>query len=225
MKITVDGPAGSGKSFIAKGISRKLRIPYLETGLVYRAVGFVLLRSFKNVEDLTWEEVRDIVNSLEVIPLVERTEIFLGGRIVEEEALRSEEVGRAASFVGTLPQFREKVNNLFRNVVGEGQAVIEGRDAGTNIFPDADLKLFITASAEERARRRWRQLREKGIEESLESVLKKIEERDRRDMERENYPFRPAEDAVVVDTTDLSPEESLELVLDIVKRLENEKRP
>ncbi len=223
MKITVDGPAGSGKSYIAKGISERLRIPYLETGLAYRAIGYLLLISEEDLQKVSWSAVEPLLRRLEIVPEVGRTRVLIDGKEVKEDLLRSEEVGRAASIVGTIPQFREFINDLFRKLVGEGQAVIEGRDAGTHIFPDAEIKLFITASPEERARRRWKQLREKGMEVSLEEVLKKILDRDRRDMEREKYPFRPAEDAVVIDTTDMEPEESLKTALGIVLKIQNEK--
>ncbi len=225
MKITVDGPAGSGKSYIAKGISVELGIPYLETGLAYRAVGYLLLRKGKDMSRISWEEIRPMLDELSIVPRVGETKIFIKGEEVADDLLRSEEVGRAASVVGTVPQFREFINELFRKLVGEGQAVVEGRDAGTHIFPDADIKLFITASPEERARRRWRQLREKGMEVDLEEILEKILERDRRDMERESYPFRPAEDAIVIDTTDMGPEESLRRALDLVMKMSNEKTP
>jgi len=220
MKITVDGPAGSGKSFIAKGISSELKIPYLETGLAYRVVGYLLLKEGLSPEEVSWEEIKPLLGRFKIAPAVGETRVFLDGTQVKEEELRSEEVGRAASFVGKIPQFREYVNELFRSLVGDGQAVVEGRDAGTHIFPEAQVKLFVTASAEERARRRWRQLKEQGIEADQEEILQMILERDRRDREREAYPFRPAEDAVVIDTTGMSPQESLEKVLDLVRRFE-----
>ena len=221
MKITVDGPAGSGKSHIAKGISERLRIPYLETGLAYRAVGYLLLISGEDLQKVSWSKIEPLLSRLKIVPEVGRTKVLINGEEVKEDLLRSEEVGRAASIVGTIPQFREFINNLFRRLVGEGQAVIEGRDAGTHIFPEAEVKLFITALPEERARRRWKQLRERGMEVSLEEVLEKILDRDRRDMEREKYPFRPAEDAVVIDTTHMGPEESLETALSVI--VKNEK--
>ncbi len=222
MKITIDGPAGSGKSYIAKELSKKLNIPYLETGLAYRAVGYAVLESLGKVETLSWEDLKPFAEELKVIPLVGRTKVLMGGRELKEDVLRSEEVGRMASLVGTVPQFRKYVNDMFREAVGEGQAVVEGRDAGTNIFPKAEVKLFITASAQERAKRRWKQLREAGIEVSYEDILRKVEERDRRDTSRRENPLRPAEDAIVIDTTGMSPEESLRLVLSIVKGAEDE---
>ena len=225
MKITVDGPAGSGKSYIAKGISLRLGIPYLETGLAYRAVGYLLLKQEGRLEEISWEKIKPLLSRIEMLPTVGETKVSVDGEEVKGDLLRGEEVGRAASVVGTVPQFREYINDLFRRLIGSGQAVIEGRDAGTHIFPEAELKLFITASPEERARRRWKQLREKGIDADLEEILERILERDRRDEERERYPFRPAEDAIVIDTTDMGPEESLEKALSIVRRVEDERAP
>ena len=222
MKITIDGPAGSGKSYIAKAVSVKLGIPYLETGLAYRAVGYMLLKMREALEDVSWERIKPLLEDVEIIPDVGKTIVLLNGEEIKEELLRSEEVGRAASVVGTVPRFREYINDLFREIIGNRQAVVEGRDAGTHIFPDAELKLFVTASPEERAQRRWRQLQERGVNVKLEDVLKKILERDRRDAEREEYPFRPAADAVVIDTTGMDPEESVETVMRIIKSVEDE---
>ena len=225
MKITVDGPAGSGKSYIAKGISLELGIPYLETGLAYRAVGYMLLKQEEGLEEVSWERIQPLLSRIEILPDIGRTRIFIDGVEVKEELLRSEEVGKAASVVGTVPQFREYINELFRRLVGDRQAVVEGRDAGTHIFPEADIKLFITASPEERARRRWKQLMDQGIEADMKEILEKILERDKRDREREKYPFRPAEDAIVIDTTNIGPEESLETALSVVRKAEDGKAP
>lgn len=219
MRIAVDGPAGSGKSTVAKELSRRLNIPYLETGLAYRAAGFLALKAFGNLDRLKWDQLRTLLNKIEIRPLVGRTEVRIEGRVLEEE-LRSEEVGRAASIVGTIPEFREFVNSFFRKVIGNGQAVVEGRDAGTNIIPEADLKIFITASPEERAKRRYVQLKAMGVEADYGEILSRIEERDRRDREREKYPFRAAPDALIIDTTGKSVEEVMEEVMRIVEKVE-----
>lgn len=220
MKITIDGPAGSGKSFIARGVSKELGIPYLETGLAYRAVAYALLREKKEIRSVSWEDIKPVVEELFLTPRIGSTEVFLRGESVKREELASEEVGKVASLVGTISPFRERINVTFRSIVGDGQAVIEGRDAGTRIFPDAEVKLFITASPLERARRRWAQLKGSGSEESLSSILKKIKDRDERDTKREDSPLVPAYDAFVIDTTDLSPEESLRIALEIIKKHE-----
>jgi len=219
MKIAVDGPAGSGKSTVAKRLSKRLNIPYLETGLAYRAAGYLALKKFGSLDTLTWKKLKPLLNGIEIIPAVGRTEVKVEGRYLDEE-LRNEEVGKAASVVGTIPEFREYINGVFRRVIGNGQAVVEGRDAGTNIVPDADLKIFITASPEERAKRRYLQLKEMGVEADFNEILKRIEERDRRDREREKYPFEAAPDAVVVNTTGKGIEEVMEEVLELVEKVE-----
>jgi len=219
MKIAIDGPAGSGKSSIARILSKRLWIPYLETGLAYRAVGFLLLMREGEKEEVSWEEVEPLLSRIRVEPGLGETFVYVEGRPVTEE-LKSEKVGRMASLIGTLPKFREHINARFREIIGDRQMIVEGRDAGTNIVPDAEVKLFITASAEERARRRVRQLRELGVEADYEEILSQIRERDRRDSERKDYPLRPAEDAVVVDTTGLSLEEAVEKVLSLLTEME-----
>jgi len=133
------------------------------------------------------------------------------------EELRGEEVGRYASLLGEVPAFRERMIKFFRELVGSSQVVGEGRDVGTHIFPQADYKFFITASPEERARRRYLELKEKGIDVSYEDILKAIQERDYRDANRPLYPFKPAEDALMIDTTNKTVEEVLEYILSIIK--------
>jgi len=212
MKIAIDGPSASGKSTVAKAVSQKLRIPYLETGLVYRTYAFVSLKFKVPLEDL--EKLFKL--PVKVIPKVGKTEVFVEGRPVDEETLRSEEVGKRASELGAIPEFRERINKLFREIINEKQMIVEGRDAGTHIIPEAKIKVFITASPEERARRRYEQLKALGYEVSYEEVLKQILERDKRDMERPKYPFRPAKDAIIVDTTGKSAEEVIQEVLKII---------
>ncbi len=216
MKITIDGPSASGKSTVAKGVSRELNIPYLETGLAYRAVGYYLSLHVPSVSDVSWEDIKAAVDRLEMVPSVGETIVLMDGNRVEDK-LRSEEVGRFASIVGTFPRFREYINAYFRRMLGDDQAVIEGRDAGTHIFPDAPLKVFITADPEVRARRRYEQLKGLGFEVDYEDILADIVERDKRDMNREKYPLRPAEDAVIIDTSHLTPQEIIERIISMAK--------
>jgi len=212
MKIAIDGPSASGKSTLAKIISEKLNIPYLETGLVYRTFAYLSVKFGVPPQDL--ENLFNI--PLEVIPKVGKTEVYVEGKLIAEEELKSEEVGKRASELGSIPEFRERINKLFREIIGEKQMVVEGRDAGTHIIPEAPVKVFVTASPEERARRRYKQLRELGHEVTFEEVLKKIVERDKRDMERPKYPFKPAKDAVIIDTTGKSIDQVVEEVLKVI---------
>ncbi|GAB6064995.1 (d)CMP kinase [Aquifex pyrophilus] len=212
MKIAIDGPSASGKSTIAKYISEKLGIPYLETGLVYRTLAYISVK--ENIPPENFEEV--FKKSFEVIPEIGKTIVKIKGEELKENLLKTEEVGKRASELGAIPEFRERINKLFREIIDEKQMVVEGRDAGTHIIPEADVKIFITASPEERAKRRYEQLREMGIDISYEEVLQKILERDKRDMERPKYPFRPAEDAIIVDTTGMNIEEVFKKVMKII---------
>ena len=214
MKIAIDGPSASGKSTIAKELSLTLKIPYLETGLVYRTFGYIL--KIRNIPLENWELVFE--EPIQVVPEVGKTLVILENRTIDEDELKTEEVGRYASKLGAIPEFREKINAFFKSIINDKQVIVEGRDAGTHIIPEAPLKFFITASPEERARRRYEQLKALGKDVSYEEILKQIQERDRRDMERPKYPFRPAEDAVIIDTTGKTPEEVLEYILNVVKK-------
>ncbi|MDQ7038937.1 MAG: (d)CMP kinase [Aquificota bacterium] len=216
MKIAIDGPAASGKSAVAREVSRRLGIPYLESGLAYRAFGYLILKRKGEVTKVSWEDLKPLFGLVELVPRVGSTEVRVEGKKVEEY-VATEEVGGVASLIGAVPEFREEINRYFRKVIGDSQIVVEGRDAGTHIIPEAELKIFLTASPEERARRRVNQLREKGVEADYGEILRRILERDRRDMEREKYPFRPAEDAIVIDTTGRSVEEVVEEVIALAR--------
>ncbi len=219
MKIAIDGPAGSGKSSIARLLSKRLWIPYLETGLAYRAAGYLLLRTLGEREEVSWEEVEPLLDRIRIEPGLGETVVYVEGRPLLEE-LKDERVGNMASLVGTLPQFRERINRKFREIIGDRQMIVEGRDAGTNIVPEAQIKLFITASPEERAQRRLRQLREAGVQADYGEILSLIKERDRRDAKRKDYPLKPAEDAILIDTTGLSLEEAVEKILSLLAEIE-----
>ncbi|WP_340689950.1 (d)CMP kinase [Hydrogenobacter thermophilus] len=215
MKIAIDGPAGSGKSTVAKGISKLLSLSYLDTGSVYRAFGYIAREKGINLA-----ETQELMSLFEDPPLVKIgiaiTEVFYKDKKLERE-LKGEEVGKYASLVGSVPTFRERMIIFFRNIVGDAQVVAEGRDVGTHIFPDAPIKLFITASPEERAKRRFLELTAAGVKTTYQEVLSALLERDKRDMERPLYPFRPAEDAIILDTTHMSVEQVIEEVLRIIK--------
>ncbi len=212
MKIAIDGPSASGKSTIAKLLSQMLGIPYLETGLIYRLFGYIAYK--RGTTELPLDEL--FKEDFKVVFDVGKTEVYWRGKRLSEE-LRGEEVGRYASFLGEVPAFRVRFIKIFRELVGSSQVVGEGRDVGTHIFPHADYKFFITASPEERARRRYLELKEKGMDVSYEDILKAIQERDHRDANRPLYPFKPAEDAHIIDTTNKTVEEVLEYMLSIIK--------
>ncbi|ADC89086.1 cytidylate kinase [Thermocrinis albus DSM 14484] len=209
MRIAIDGPAGSGKSTIARMLSERLGIPYLNTGMVYRLFAYIAMtKGTTHVDSLFNEKIQVRVD-------VGKTEVFWEGVKLEEE-LRTEEVGQWASLLAQDPTFRKAINQLFWSIIGSSQMVVEGRDASTHIIPDADLKIFITASPEERARRRYIQLMEQGLKVDYHEVLKNLLERDERDARRKVAPLKPTEGALIIDTTGKTPEEVLQEILHLV---------
>lgn len=212
LRIAVDGPSGAGKSTIAKGIAKKLGIDYIDTGAMYRALGYKMQK--ENVA---------VTDQAAVEELLERTEIdfcdgkiYLDGEDVSGE-IRTPEMSKAASACSALAVVRRKLVQL-QQKMGESKSVImDGRDIGTVVFPDAEYKFYITASAEERANRRYKELIEKGQQVDYEQVLADINQRDHNDMTREVTPLRKADDALEVDTTSMSIEEVIEYICEEMK--------
>jgi cytidylate kinase len=185
--IAIDGPAAAGKGTLARRLAQKFGLPYLDTGLLYRAVG-------RRVLDLGGDPADDAAATTAARAL-EKADLA-------RDDLRTPEVDRAASQVSALPEVRAALLEFQRDFGANG-AVLDGRDIGTVIFPDAPVKLFVTASADARARRRWQELRARGIEVGFESVLADVKARDAMDLARAAAPLRPAPDALVLDTTEL----------------------
>lgn len=180
--VAIDGPAAAGKGTIARAVAERFGLAHLDTGLLYRAVGAKVLAGADPVEAARALRPADL----------------------DRPDLRSQEVAEAASRVAAIPQVRAALVDFQRAFARrEGGAVLDGRDIGTVICPGAEVKLFVTADARTRARRRWLELREKGVETGFEAVLAEVEARDARDRARAAAPLRPAEDALVLDTTDL----------------------
>lgn len=201
--IAVDGPAGAGKSTVSKIVAARLGYTYIDTGAMYRAVALKVLQSGKTVEDVT----RDID-----IKLDEAARVFLDGREVTQE-IRTPEVSRGASDVATLGFVRKKLTQLQREMATQGKVIMDGRDIGTQVLPNADLKIFLTATVEERARRRFEELKEKNFAADLEQIKKEIALRDKQDSEREIAPLAQAEDAILLDSTSLTIEQVVAEIL------------
>ena len=217
MIITIDGPAGSGKSTIAKMIAKELGFTYIDTGAMYRAVALKIKRSGVDPDDPL--SVVKVLQStqIDLIPSENGVKVFLDGEDVSG-LIRTEEIGKLASKIARHPQVRKILVRMQRKLGEKAKnAVLEGRDTGTVIFPDADIKFFFTASPEVRAERRFKELKEKGINVSYSDILKEIKERDRLDETREDSPLKPAEDAVVIDTTGKSLHQVFREVLQIIK--------
>ena len=204
--VAIDGPGGAGKSTMAKALARECSLHYVDTGAIYRTVGVAVLRAGVSPSDAS--AVPELLKSIRVSVRYEGEEqhMLLNGEDVTDR-LRTPEISAAASAVSALPEVRAFLLQTQRDLAAAGGVVMDGRDIGTVVLPEAELKIFLTASPEERARRRWLELREKGIGQPYEQVLAEMNERDRRDSTRAEAPLRAAEDAVLLDTTGMSPEE------------------
>jgi len=201
--IAVDGPAGAGKSTVSKIAAAKLGYTYIDTGAMYRAVGLKVLQSGKSVEDVA----RDID-----IKLDEAARVFLDGEEVTKK-IRTPEVSRAASDVAKFGVVRKKLTELQREMAAQGSVIMDGRDIGTQVLPNADLKIFLTATVEERARRRLQELTDKGLTADFAQIVREISLRDKQDSEREIAPLAKAEDAVLLDSTNLTIEQVVAEIL------------
>lgn len=216
INIAIDGPAGAGKSTIAKTASKNLGYIYVDTGALYRTIGLNALRQGKNTKDP--DEVvptlADVKVSLRFVDGEQR--VFLGEEDVSE-AIRQNEVSMAASNVSSIPAVREFLFDLQRNIAAENNCIMDGRDIGTVVLPDAKIKIYLTASAEARADRRFKELTEKGQSVDYNVILEEIEKRDYQDMNREIAPLKKAEDAILVDTTELNLQESIDYMIKVIK--------
>ncbi len=217
INIAIDGPSGAGKSTLSRAAAEKLGYLYVDTGAIYRAVGLFVSREGKDPSD-----------PVQVEPLLPRVRIrmehtdcgqrvYLDGEDVSE-AIRRPEISRYASKVSALPCVREFLLNMQREIAAKNDCIMDGRDIGTVVLPNADLKIFLTAAAEDRALRRMLELAERGTPQPFETVLAEIVERDERDKNRPIAPLRRAEDAVLLDTTGNTLEQSIAQLLEIVGR-------
>ena len=225
LTIAIDGYASTGKSSFAKNIARVLQYKYIDSGAMYRAATFFFLEknllSKKNMDVeklISWLDAINII--IDFDPQTMRTITYLNGRKVEKE-IRSGEVSEHVSNVSKIRQVREKMVRLQQETGKDGAVVMDGRDIGTVVFPEAALKIFMTADLHVRAERRYRELKEKGIEMSFEAVKNNIQERDRIDETRDVSPLKKAPDAVVLDNTRMTPEEQMQWVLQIIRKKQN----
>ncbi len=208
--VTIDGPAGSGKSTVARRVARELRLPFLDTGAMYRAVTFHFME--RAVDPGETEKIESLIKSIDL--LIGEEGIFLFGKDVSRE-IRLPEVSQRVSLYASLSPVRTHLVELQRKQAREPGLVTEGRDMGTVVFPEASFKFFLIATPEERARRRFLELQEKepSSEESYEKVLRNIVQRDSLDVNRKESPLRKASDALEVDTTGMSIDEVVERLL------------
>ena len=212
--IAIDGPAGAGKSTIAKLVAKELGLIYVDTGAMYRAMGLYFLRTSVDVENLS--EVQAACESADITIEYRHGEqiVVLNGEEVNT-LIRTEEVGKMASNVAKLKEVREKLVELQRKLAKTTGVIMDGRDIGTHVLPNANLKIYLTASSATRANRRYQELTDKGVNCNLDEIEADIIARDHQDMNREITPLRQAEDAVLVDSSNMTIDEVVEKIIEL----------
>lgn len=210
MIIAIDGPSGAGKSTVARLLSKELGFEYIDTGAMYRALAY---KAYKDNIDINEIEIEEMLKTTTVNYY--DNQIFLDGENVEK-LIREEAISKAASKISALKIVREKMVELQRKIAADKNVILDGRDIGTTVFPNADFKFFITASAKERAKRRFNQLKESNIEADYESVLSDIIKRDENDSTRQVSPLKMAKDAILIDTTDMDIQETTKAITEFI---------
>lgn len=209
INVAIDGPAGAGKSTVAKGVAKKLGFIYVDTGALYRAIGVHALRNGIDTKDA--DGVGSLLDGIKVeLKFVDGTQkVFLCGEDVSE-AIRTPDASMAASNVSAIPAVRAFLLDLQREIASKNNCLMDGRDIGTVVLPDAQIKIFMTADVEERAMRRYKELQEKGINDSYDQVLSEMKERDFQDSNRPIAPLKPADDSVIFDSTGHTLQQSID---------------
>ena len=214
IRIAIDGPGGAGKSTIAKLVGDKLGLEYIDTGAMYRAVGLKLNRKGIKPDDLI-----SISNILE-----ETTIDFVNGKIILDgddvsDIIRTQEISKFASIYSQIPEVRSKLVDIQRRIAAGKSVIMDGRDIGTNVLTDAELKVFLTADSMVRARRRYDEFRSKGIKANLNDIHEEIKDRDYQDMNRKLNPLVQAEDAIMLDTSDMTIDEVVNTIVSMAARV------
>lgn len=210
--VAIDGPAGAGKSTVAQMAAKELGFTYIDTGAMYRAVAWKTLQQGKVVTD---DLINEVVKDIDIVLDYKEgnTKVFVDGTEVTS-AIRTPEVTSIVSQVAALGPVRERLTDLQRQMATQGSVIMDGRDIATNVLPNADIKIFLTASIEERADRRYKEMKAKGYDVDLKKLQDEIAARDKADSEREISPLVQAEDAELLDTSDMSIEEVVQAILD-----------
>ena len=216
--VAIDGPAGAGKSSVAKAVSKKLSYIYADTGALYRAVGLYMVN--KGVDTKNAEAVAKTVSEdnieINIAFFEDGQHVILNGEDVSGK-IRTPEISMAASNVSAVPAVRQFLFDLQRDLAKKNNIIMDGRDIGTVVLPNAQVKIFLTASAEERANRRCKELTEKGMEVNYNEILEDIKKRDDQDMNRPIAPLKAADDAVIIDSSDMNFEEVVEALINTIK--------
>ena len=215
--VAVDGPAGSGKGTITKIVGEKENLIYIDTGALYRCVTLSMVRKNVRLEEL--EKIQEILDTIDIEFKKEddQKKVYLNGEDVSKE-IRESAVNKFVSQVSHIVIVREAITELSRKIAKGKQVIMEGRDIGTNVFPNADVKIYLDASSEERAKRRQKQNEEKGINIPFEEIVENIKFRDNNDKTSQVAPLKQAEDAIYIDSSDMTIEEVAEKVIEIINQ-------
>ncbi|HXU38354.1 MAG TPA: (d)CMP kinase [Blastocatellia bacterium] len=216
VNIAIDGPSGSGKSTVGKAVARRLDYLYIDSGAIYRAIGRKAIDTGTRLDDAPSLAKLALESEVHLIGDPDHLRVLLDGRDVSD-SIRRPDASHASSVVATIPEVREAVVDKLRKMASAGGVVMDGRDIGTKVFPDAQVKVFLDASLDVRARRRFDEERERGRDVSVEAIRAELEERDRRDRERTATPLLKAPDAVFIDTSDMPLDGVIDHVLEIVR--------
>ncbi len=213
-KIAIDGPSSAGKSTLAKALAKELGYVYIDTGAMYRAIGYYLIENNIDIHDE--EKINRVLDNIDVTLDYDEENnlhVYLNGKDISDK-IRTQAVGEAASVSSQFLKVREKLVSLQRKLADEKSCCMDGRDIASNVLPNANLKLYIVASEECRAKRRYLEEKAKGIDTTVEKVLQELKDRDYRDSHREHNPLIKVEDAIEIDTTEMSPDEVVDYILE-----------
>ena len=216
-KIAIDGPSGAGKTTLAKMIAKQLKFTYIDTGAMYRTVGLYMVNNNIDMEDET--KVEKCLNKIKIdIAYEDGVQLVYLNKENVSDLIRTSEIAKAGSIISAYKKVREKLVLIQRELASTNNVVMDGRDIGTNVLKDADIKIFLTANVKVRALRRMEEFKAKGIIKTKEEVEQDLRERDDRDINRKNNPLKQADDAILLDTTNMSIEEEVKFVIDLYNR-------